>query len=1465
MNDNSPPDPDITGNDRLPSNHTLVDQAMKSPVPVSGFKVQTNAVDEQSSHVMSLRTRTRHMSYAEPTLSDTDSSDSDEQSTDGKDSMQPSNPRSVTDSRCTAIDSHCTAEDKRSTNSPKSVVKGCCEPVNRDRGSATTDPIVISDMPCLPVRSVVYASQVNSVTESNRKDNVVSVTECVPDHLEDNLCSKKTLTLDRSPSQDSAPPTSQRHPLPGPSTSQSHPLPATPLTWNPSLPAPPNSQRQPLHIPPPAQNLAHPAPKLSLVTELFGDSDSDDCLSVSDDSSVGSEECGDDLADLLTSSSAQESSHEKTTEQNSITDTDHHKIVVLSSPLRQEPMAENEPIFVEDDLSPLTNQDDTNSVRVNPTLPPQQVPPVSLQSNSVPRPAELVSHTSQLGLETGRPAHLVTQPNQTGLEMGRPTLPVSEINSERTYSEEINETSNEISKETACQQEDVVKIGIQVKQAIKQVLSHTDKVDYHTPFLPCVRVETAAADTVSSEDSDSEMDTSFSLNDYMQVPILSPLPLTPMHMDTHNRSLDTPLSPLPLSPSDQNPLSPLPQSPNNVHHDPTAISPLLLSPNDAHLLSGVVSPLPQSPSERSKVITPLPVSPHQITRSHSSVHRSQFSSSSLPLHFADTAPSGVQVPKACTVVVKVTDQSTSRCSEDGDGSERVPSSRKLRLSDSSPFSPPALSDKALFSPPAFGLEAALANRDGEHVSHSRVNIDQSSHVTPSISKQPGSIEGLQGQHMDIWVSSDLPQEKGKQVNKETTRHVRIPVNCSSQYGNDGNSPRPTKDKLEIVTCSSNELMETDPINQPQQTLCKDVSTSVSNRFIGPILPPGIVLPSSNHLEDVCLEKNGAEPSNEVGEKKVTQISISNGTKREPVVKAKKKAGKKKKVSPYFGQPLRKNSREDTSFDDLLLSFGATGSMTAKSSNVISTPSPMIVEGELSKTTPSVSRGQRRSIASSLTILQEMTASSTISGNSNSEENKYCPEVGKRFSRHGSGLPPKKKARVNSSSQPVATPVHSLPGYEQQTVEIGGLFPPLSVGYQLRSRQVDFFETVKRRRKSSGCSDSNSETSEKAEHGSQCVCPGENRSHDVCPVESRSQNVCPAEIGSQSLRPAENRSQSVCPAVEDVIKVDSGPPSTCTNTVMEETLLIAECRTSSPGSSISKPIPLNKRSDHTSCTGTTIEDKFHARPVNKHLSKSSQDLTTIVKDSPPAPENVAELSDGELVDDGSCSSDGELNISTQTNSLQSVRSHVSSAAKEIASSSNLRGISSVKRRGSTSQESVVMTTRKRRHTDGATGQEEEQTPSNSPRQPLTFPSHLLQQQPPSVPDLSRVNCGYGPPKPTIPETPPQQRDKALVSTQDMLKDDIFSTPLPLVGGTTLSHPPPPVSSTLASSSGPSHSLTQQRLPAWMRCPLSLPPWLVMAMANVQSAKSHASIFGLGKNGKKKRDKKAVGEFVCMCTY
>ena len=152
--------------------------------------------------------------------------------------------------------------------------------------------------------------------------------------------------------------------------------------------------------------------------------------------------------------------------------------------------------------------------------------------------------------------------------------------------------------------------------------------------------------------------------------------------------------------------------------------------------------------------------------------------------------------------------------------------------------------------------------------------------------------------------------------------------------------------------------------------------------------------------------------------------------------------------------------------------------------------------------------------------------------------------------------------------------------------------------------------------------------------------------------------------------------------------------------------------------------------------------------------------------------------------------------------------------------------------------VSMVTRKRRHTDGATGQEEDQTPSSSPLQ-LLAPPTLLQ-----------VNCGYG-------KQTEVSQTMAAAPTQNV--DDIFSTTLPLLGQSTsllATHTVTPIQHI-------GLSLVQQQLPVWLKCPLPLPDWLVTALTALpgMKCKSHANVVNTPHVGGKKKKKRAfIGKYV-----
>ena len=195
-------------------------------------------------------------------------------------------------------------------------------------------------------------------------------------------------------------------------------------------------------------------------------------------------------------------------------------------------------------------------------------------------------------------------------------------------------------------------------------------------ILPNAEVE---ADTASCENSDCEMDVSFSTLFGDDFQAISPLPPSPLN--SHVCCFSTPLSPLPHL------LSPLPQTP---HQDLVSVSPLLHSPIDAH--QRTTSPLPPPP-------TP-PLSPNRAHRDVTSVD-SELSGESCrgtdasPVQFDDAAPSDVHVPKPCCISISV-----DACSEGpnstavvgpcavGDSDVTSPKKRKLRLSETSPFSPP---------------------------------------------------------------------------------------------------------------------------------------------------------------------------------------------------------------------------------------------------------------------------------------------------------------------------------------------------------------------------------------------------------------------------------------------------------------------------------------------------------------------------------------------------------------------------------------------------------------------------------------------------------------------------------------------------------------------------------------------------------------------------------------------------------
>ena len=200
-----------------------------------------------------------------------------------------------------------------------------------------------------------------------------------------------------------------------------------------------------------------------------------------------------------------------------------------------------------------------------------------------------------------------------------------------------------------------------------------------TVFLPRIEVEAAPADT-ASEDSDCEMDVSFSTLFGDEFQAISPLPPSPFNSHIC-RCPSTPLSPLPPSPVKRQPLSPLPQTP---HKDLKSISPL--SPSPVSACPAAISPIPPTPISLNRAHHEISsvdsVSPEEVSRDNDT----------SPVQFDDAAPVNVHVPKPCSLSVSVHASSeliSSNVSPIMISSTESPSPKKgkLRVSETSPFSP----------------------------------------------------------------------------------------------------------------------------------------------------------------------------------------------------------------------------------------------------------------------------------------------------------------------------------------------------------------------------------------------------------------------------------------------------------------------------------------------------------------------------------------------------------------------------------------------------------------------------------------------------------------------------------------------------------------------------------------------------------------------------------------------------------
>ena len=172
-------------------------------------------------------------------------------------------------------------------------------------------------------------------------------------------------------------------------------------------------------------------------------------------------------------------------------------------------------------------------------------------------------------------------------------------------------------------------------------------------------------------------------------------------------------------------------------------------------------------------------------------------------------------------------------------------------------------------------------------------------------------------------------------------------------------------------------------------------------------------------------------------------------------------------------------------------------------------------------------------------------------------------------------------------------------------------------------------------------------------------------------------------------------------------------------------------------------------------------------------------------------------------------------------------------------------------GERSADSGVRPKRLVRQTDGATGQEEDQTPANSPKGFEDGPVKKFSCEEQSKPLPSVASLGYGHPQISSPTILKGGIDRPQ-NGHSSPDNDVFSMPLPLVGKTVSSQQHLPNSTHMGRAGPPSYVLSpaQQQLNVCMQCHLPLPEWLVSAMTKVQLMHQHCSASGRGV-GKKKR--------------
>ena len=400
-----------------------------------------------------------------------------------------------------------------------------------------------------------------------------------------------------------------------------------------------------------------------LITELFGDyDDSLSHLSVSDSSSCCSQSSlgsVDDLGDLLRSNElSQEGDISEKTRTESATDGDQCD--------GSSTTAEKEGNFKDGAAGGSLVAD----ARVDLPVRVLDTTPVTPFNEKLPR-GEV---STEAGAQTDRYNHTT-----------RPSQPTDVRNNKNCTGRDVGATGHNSSLGIVPPD-----MAVNEKRKTADCSSPSTAAVFDGPssFLPRIEVEAVPADTASSEDSDCEMDVSFSTLFGDEFHAISPLPPSPYC--ARDPCLSAPLSPLPPSPTRREFLSPLPQTPQQ---DLEPISPLSCSP--VAVRQPLISPLPQSP-RRAPSLVKAESDVDGLESALSGESREENDSS--PIQFDDAVPIDVRIPKPCSLSVLTTGTPEVMCLNSGamvsplcaSGSQDAitsPRSGKLCVSKSSPFSP----------------------------------------------------------------------------------------------------------------------------------------------------------------------------------------------------------------------------------------------------------------------------------------------------------------------------------------------------------------------------------------------------------------------------------------------------------------------------------------------------------------------------------------------------------------------------------------------------------------------------------------------------------------------------------------------------------------------------------------------------------------------------------------------------------